>query len=66
MVCTRKIAEKCMDIIKGFSKLFQIADELLADADVARDIAREAIAKAEKTLEDAYDTLQTLKGTNIV
>ena len=40
----------------------QIADELLADADVARDIARDAIAKAEKTLEDARDTLDTLRG----
>lgn len=40
----------------------QIADELLADADVAREIARDAIAKAEKTLKDANETLKTLNG----
>ena len=40
----------------------QISDELLADADAARNIAREALAKAEKTLHDANETLRTLKG----
>ena len=40
----------------------QIADELLTDADAARAIAREAVEKAEKTLLDADDTLETLKG----
>lgn len=39
----------------------QIADELLADADVARDIARDAVNKAETTLRDANNTLKTLK-----
>jgi hypothetical protein len=41
----------------------QIADELLADADAARNIARLALEKAEKTLKDADETLQTLRGT---
>lgn len=40
----------------------QIADELLADADAARDIARQALEKAEQTLLDANETLKTLKG----
>ena len=40
----------------------QIADELLADADAARAIAREAVEKAEKTLLDADATLDTLMG----
>ena len=39
----------------------QIADELLADADVARDIAQDAVDKAETTLRDANNTLKTLK-----
>lgn len=40
----------------------QIADELLADADVARDLARRAVTKAEDTLREANETLKTLKG----
>ena len=39
----------------------QKADELLADADGAKAIAEAAVAKAENTLEDAYDTLTTLE-----
>ena len=42
----------------------QIADELLADADYARDVGRKALHKAEMTLQDANDTLKTLKGTD--
>ncbi len=45
--------------------LFQIAEELLADADAARDMASKAVEKAEQTLLDADDTLQTLRGRNI-
>ncbi len=41
---------------------FQIADELLADADLARVIAREAVASAEKTLREANETLRILLG----
>ena len=40
----------------------QIADELLADVDAARDMARKAVAKAEDTLREANETLQTLRG----
>ena len=40
----------------------QIADELLADADAARDTARKAVAKAEDTLREANETLRTLRG----
>ena len=40
----------------------QIADELLADADAARDTARKAVAKAEATLREANETLRTLRG----
>lgn len=40
----------------------QIADELLAEADAARDLARNAINKAEQTLKDANETLKTLRG----
>ena len=40
----------------------QVADELLADADAARAMARDAIAKAEKTLEDAKKALRTFRG----
>jgi len=40
----------------------QIADELLADADAARDTARKAVAKAEATLSEANETLRTLRG----
>jgi len=40
----------------------QIADELLADADAARDMARKAVAKAEQTLREANETLRTLRG----
>lgn len=38
----------------------QIADELLADADVARAIARDAVAKATQIIRDANETLETL------
>ena len=41
----------------------QIADELLADADAARDMARKAVAQAEDTLREANETLRTLRGT---
>ena len=40
----------------------QVSDELLADADAARAMARDAIAKAEKTLEDAKNALKTFRG----
>jgi len=43
----------------------QRTDELLADADAARDTARKAVAKAEETLREANETLQTLRGTTI-
>ncbi len=42
--------------------VLQIAEELLADADAARDMASKAVEKAEQTLVDARDTLDTLKG----
>ena len=45
----------------GYSQQ-QVADELLANADAARAMAREAVAKAELTLREANDTLKTLKG----
>lgn len=37
-------------------------DELLAEVDVARTLAREAVARAEKTLAEANETLQILLG----
>lgn len=39
----------------------QITDELLADADAARDMARKAVAKAEGILLEAKETLRTLQ-----
>ncbi|XP_074654199.1 laminin subunit gamma-1-like [Tubulanus polymorphus] len=39
----------------------QIADELLADADIARATARDAVDLGEKTLKDANQTLKTLR-----
>lgn len=44
----------------------QIADGLLADADAARDIARQAIAQSEKILRDAQESLKTLQGAHIL
>ena len=38
-----------------------MADGLLADADAARALALEAIAKSEKTLRDAKEALSTLQ-----
>lgn len=38
------------------------ADELLADADVARSLGQKAVDKAEETLKEANNTLKTLKG----
>jgi len=43
----------------------QIADEMLADADAARDMARKAVAKAEATLREANETLRTLRGRSV-
>lgn len=40
----------------------QKVDELLAEVDVARTLAREAVARAEKTLAEANETLQILLG----
>jgi len=42
----------------------QTADELFANADAARDMARKAVAKAEETLREANETLKTLRGIN--
>lgn len=42
--------------------LLQKVDELLAEVDVARTLAREAVARAEKTLAEANETLQILLG----
>lgn len=42
----------------------QKVDELLAEVDVARTLAREAVARAEKTLAEANETLQILLGFN--
>jgi len=44
----------------------QITDELLADADAARDTARKAVAKAEDTLREANETLRTLRGNGLI
>jgi outer membrane protein TolC len=38
----------------------------LADADAARDIARQAIAQSEKILRDAQESLKTLQGAHIL
>lgn len=40
----------------------QIADELLADADVALGRSQEAVALGDKTLQEAQKTLETLEG----
>jgi len=40
----------------------QTADELLADADAARDMARKALEKAENLLIEARRTLEILRG----
>ena len=42
--------------------VLQITDEQLADADRAKAIAEEAIAKAEETLQHANNTYYTLLG----
>lgn len=41
-------------------------DELLAEVDVARTLAREAVARAEKTLAEANETLQILLGRDLM
>ena len=38
---------------------------MLSDADVARDIARQAVAQAEKILRDAQEALKTLQGSQL-
>ena len=38
----------------------------MSEADVARDIAREAVSKAEQTLIEANETLKTLKGISVM
>jgi len=48
-------------LVRGYEQQ-QRTDELLADADAARDTARKAVAKAEDTLREANDTLRTLRG----
>ena len=37
-------------------------DELLAEVDAARDVARKAVESGEQTLREANETLQTLLG----
>ena len=49
-------------LVRGYEQQ-QRTDELLADADAARDTARKAVAKAEDTLREANETLRTLRGT---
>ncbi|KAI0241520.1 Laminin subunit gamma-1 [Lamellibrachia satsuma] len=49
------------ETLTGGIRQQQVADELLADADAARAMARDAIAKAEKTLEDAKKALRTFR-----
>lgn len=44
----------------------QKVDELLAEVDVARTLAREAVARAEKTLAEANETLQILLGRDLM
>jgi len=58
----RQKYETTRELDRGFRQQ-QIADELLADADAARDTARRAVAKAEDTLREANETLQTLRGS---
>ena len=43
----------------------QVTDELLANADKALEIARNAVAKAEGILKVAQDTLDTLNGERL-
>ena len=50
------------DMLEQGIQTQQVTDELMADADLARDIARKAVEKAEKTLEEAHETLKVLKG----
>ena len=38
---------------------------MLSDADVARDIARQAVAQAEKILRDEQEALKTLQGSQL-
>jgi len=58
----RQKQETTTELDRGYRQQ-QIADELLADADAARDTARKAVAKAEDTLREANETLRTLRGT---
>jgi len=57
----RQKAETERLLVRGYEQQ-QRTDELLADADAARDTARRAVAKAEDTLREANETLRTLRG----
>ena len=50
------------DLLEEGAQQQQLTDELLANADLARDIALKAVAKAEDLLDDAKRTLKTLEG----
>ena len=49
-------------ILHQFKIFFQITDELLTDTDAALAKALDSIEFGEKVLDDAKDTLDTLKG----
>ncbi|XP_054719317.1 laminin subunit gamma-1-like, partial [Uloborus diversus] len=57
-----KQSEDAQDLLKAGEKQQQMTDEMLANVDVALSKARDAVAAGEKTLEDAKQTLATLKG----
>ena len=61
----RQKAETERLLVRGYEQQ-QRTDELLADADAARDTARRAVAKAEDTLREANETLRTLRGLRAV
>jgi laminin gamma 1 len=56
--------KEAVDFLEDGNRQQQITDELLADADAARDMARKAVSKAENTLREANDTLRILKEFN--
>lgn len=66
MADTDRQRQRGEEYLENGIKEQQITDELLADADAARDMARKAVAKAEGILLEAKETLRTLQGLHLI
>jgi coxsackievirus/adenovirus receptor len=61
MTDVERQTKEATELLDDGTRQQQVTDELLADADAARDVARKAVNKAENTLREARETLRILK-----